>query len=194
MIVLCKNYVKGKSRHGLFVRFLDFVEQWLFSFSHLWFWCWEWNHHVTRVQKYRMASGFSNIWLLLESPSDCFMSVQKGFLRVRVLCYSFFFLNFWTVALKFCNLNMANTPWAGKLVSYFLALMWTGLIGGFIFILLQLILIVDFVHSLAEEWMDKYEENESRACYCGNFIELWNVLRIFFSFTNWFLYLPCFAS
>uniref|UniRef100_A0A158N8M2 Serine incorporator 1 n=4 Tax=Onchocerca TaxID=6281 RepID=A0A158N8M2_ONCVO len=46
-------------------------------------------------------------------------------------------------------------------------LMWIGLIGGFIFILLQLILIVDFAHSLAEGWMEKYEENESRTCYCG---------------------------
>uniref|UniRef100_A0A915BSM8 Serine incorporator 3 n=1 Tax=Parascaris univalens TaxID=6257 RepID=A0A915BSM8_PARUN len=46
-------------------------------------------------------------------------------------------------------------------------LMWIGLLGGFVFILLQLILIVDFAHSLAENWMEKYEENESRACYCG---------------------------
>ncbi|VDO22794.1 unnamed protein product [Brugia timori] len=49
-------------------------------------------------------------------------------------------------------------------------LMWTGLIGGFIFILLQLILIVDFAHSLAEGWMEKYEENESRTCYCGRLL------------------------
>lgn len=47
--------------------------------------------------------------------------------------------------------------------------MWTGLIGGFIFILLQLILIVDFAHSFAEKWMEKFEENESRTCYCGEF-------------------------
>ncbi|VDD90893.1 unnamed protein product [Enterobius vermicularis] len=46
-------------------------------------------------------------------------------------------------------------------------LMWLGLIGGFIFILLQLILIVDFAHSLAENWINKYEEDESRACYAG---------------------------
>ncbi|VDN58930.1 unnamed protein product [Dracunculus medinensis] len=46
-------------------------------------------------------------------------------------------------------------------------LLWIGLLGGFIFILLQLILIVDFSHSLAENWIRKYEENESRACYCG---------------------------
>lgn len=56
--------------------------------------------------------------------------------------------------------------------------MWAGLIGGFIFILLQLILIVDFAHSLAEGWMEKYEENESRACYCGNFKRYsWNIVQ-----------------
>uniref|UniRef100_A0A915PRJ9 Serine incorporator 3 n=1 Tax=Setaria digitata TaxID=48799 RepID=A0A915PRJ9_9BILA len=50
---------------------------------------------------------------------------------------------------------------------FYVTLMWIGLIGGFLFILLQLILIVDFAHSLAEGWMEKYEENESRGCYCG---------------------------
>ncbi|KAK0412790.1 hypothetical protein QR680_006412 [Steinernema hermaphroditum] len=46
-------------------------------------------------------------------------------------------------------------------------LMWIGMIGGFIFILIQLILIVDFAHGLAESWMDSYEENESRGCFFG---------------------------
>lgn len=45
--------------------------------------------------------------------------------------------------------------------------MWVGLLGGFLFILIQLILIVDFAHGLAESWVSQYEETESRACYFG---------------------------
>lgn len=46
-------------------------------------------------------------------------------------------------------------------------LMWIGMIGGFLFILIQLILIVDFAHGLAEKWVDTYEEEESRCCFAG---------------------------
>lgn len=42
-----------------------------------------------------------------------------------------------------------------------------GMIGGFLFILIQLILIVDFAHSWAENWVEKLEETESRCYYCG---------------------------
>jgi len=42
-----------------------------------------------------------------------------------------------------------------------------GISGGFLFILIQLVLIVDFAHGLAEDWILTYEENESRACYLG---------------------------
>lgn len=47
------------------------------------------------------------------------------------------------------------------------ALMWIGMLGGFMFILIQLILIVDFAHGLAEKWVDTYEENDSRFCFAG---------------------------
>ena len=40
-----------------------------------------------------------------------------------------------------------------------------GMIGGFLFILIQLILIVDFAHSWAERWVGKYEETESKFWY-----------------------------
>jgi len=40
--------------------------------------------------------------------------------------------------------------------------MYFGMIGAFVFILIQLILIVDFAHSWAENWYAKFEENESR--------------------------------
>jgi len=40
--------------------------------------------------------------------------------------------------------------------------MYFGMIGGFLFILIQLILIIDFAHSWAEAWMGNYEETESK--------------------------------
>ena len=58
-----------------------------------------------------------------------------------------------------------------------------GLIGGFVFILIQLILIVDFAHGWAESWIEAYEETDNKCyqvgligvafgCYAG----LWDVL------------------
>lgn len=42
-----------------------------------------------------------------------------------------------------------------------------GMIGGFLFIIIQLILIVDFAHSWAENWVEKLEETESKWYYYG---------------------------
>ncbi|KAL1449993.1 hypothetical protein WDU94_002456 [Cyamophila willieti] len=41
-------------------------------------------------------------------------------------------------------------------------MMYIGMIGGFVFILIQLVLLVDFAHSWAEVWVSNYEETESR--------------------------------
>ncbi|XP_044267261.1 probable serine incorporator isoform X2 [Tribolium madens] len=43
--------------------------------------------------------------------------------------------------------------------------MYFGMIGGFLFIVIQLILIVDFAHSWAESWVGNYEETESKGWY-----------------------------
>ena len=40
--------------------------------------------------------------------------------------------------------------------------MYFGLIGGFLFILIQLVLVVDFAHRWAESWVDKCEESNSK--------------------------------
>ncbi|CAH0557607.1 unnamed protein product [Brassicogethes aeneus] len=45
--------------------------------------------------------------------------------------------------------------------------MYFGMIGGFMFIIIQLILIVDFAHSWAEAWVGNYEETESKGWYYG---------------------------
>merc|ERR1719430_2988554 len=40
--------------------------------------------------------------------------------------------------------------------------MYFGMVGGFLFILIQLVLIVDFAHSWAEAWYGNYQENEAK--------------------------------
>ena len=40
--------------------------------------------------------------------------------------------------------------------------MYFGFIGAFLFILIQLILIIDFAHSWAEAWVGNYEESDSK--------------------------------
>ncbi|XP_067014200.1 probable serine incorporator isoform X2 [Anabrus simplex] len=47
--------------------------------------------------------------------------------------------------------------------------MYFGMIGGFLFIIIQLILIVDFAHSWAESWVGNYEETESKKWYAALF-------------------------
>lgn len=47
------------------------------------------------------------------------------------------------------------------------AWMYIGMIGGFMFIVVQLVLIIDFAHSWAENWIGKYEDTDNRGYYVG---------------------------
>lgn len=50
--------------------------------------------------------------------------------------------------------------------------MYFGIVGAFIFIIVQLILIVDFAHSWAESWVSKYEQTESKKWYAALLISM----------------------
>ncbi|XP_013410460.1 probable serine incorporator [Lingula anatina] len=45
--------------------------------------------------------------------------------------------------------------------------MWFGMVGGFLFIIIQLILLIDFAHSWNEKWVGNYEENENKGWFAG---------------------------
>lgn len=49
----------------------------------------------------------------------------------------------------------------------FLAWFWIGVSGAFCFILIQLVLLVDFAHSWNESWVEKMEEGNSKCWYAG---------------------------
>ena len=58
--------------------------------------------------------------------------------------------------------------------------MWfyVGMAGAFCFILIQLVLLIDFAHSWNESWVEKMEEGNSRCWYAGRFFVLQNIFKI----------------
>lgn len=49
-------------------------------------------------------------------------------------------------------------------------MMYMGMVGAFLFIVVQLVLLVDFAHSWADRWVGNYQETNSRGWYAGNII------------------------
>lgn len=47
--------------------------------------------------------------------------------------------------------------------------------GAFCFILIQLVLLIDFAHSWNESWVEKMEEGNSRCWYAGRIAQLFPV-------------------
>jgi hypothetical protein len=57
------------------------------------------------------------------------------------------------------------------------AMMYMGMVGAFLFILIQLVLLVDFAHSWADRWVGNWQETESRGWY----IALLSVTFLFYA-------------
>lgn len=112
-----------------------------------------------------------------------------GYLAVYRVCFAmalfFFAMALLTIGVKSSNdprAGIQNGFWAIKFLvligttigAFFIprgefgeVWMYFGMIGGFIFIIIQLLAIIEFAHSWAESWVDKYEETESKGWYCA---------------------------
>lgn len=118
---------------------------------------------------------------------DCASAV--GYLAVYRLCFALFMF-FVLMAVMMIGVKSSNDPrapiqngfWGIKYIiviaiaigaffipegSFTPTMMWFGMFGGLTFILVQLVLIVDFAHTWAGNWVENYEENESNGWYCA---------------------------
>ncbi|CAI2353419.1 unnamed protein product [Caenorhabditis sp. 36 PRJEB53466] len=115
-------------------------------------------HAIGYQAVYRVCAGAASFFFLMmllmfgvTSSQDGRSSIQNGFWFFKYI------LMFGMIAgYFFVGSDTLATP-----------LMYLGMLGAFLFILIQLILIVDFAHGLAESWVSQYQDNDSRACYAG---------------------------
>ncbi|EGT34050.1 hypothetical protein CAEBREN_24071 [Caenorhabditis brenneri] len=115
-------------------------------------------HAIGYQAVYRVCAGAASFFFIMmvlmfgvSSSKDGRSAIQNGFWFFKYLLMFGIIIGFF-----FIGSEGLATP-----------LMYIGMIGAFFFILIQLILIVDFAHGLAESWVEQYEENDSRACYAG---------------------------
>jgi len=94
---------------------------------------------------------FMIIMLYVKSSRDPRAKIQNGFWFFKILIYIGILVGAFFI------------PKDGSFEEVF---MYFGMIGGFMFILMQLILIIDFVHSWNESWVEKVE-NGDREYYYG---------------------------
>lgn len=83
------------------------------------------------------------------SSRDPRASIQNGFWGIKYMIVTAF-----TFGAFFIPAGSFNTVW-----------MWIGLFGGLAFILVQLILLVDFAHKWAESWTSNYNGPEDRGWF-----------------------------
>lgn len=74
-----------------------------------------------------------------------------------------------------CPLVLVSFSVLFNLLCIIAAWMVIGLIGAFIFIFIQLILLIDFAHGWAENWVGQYEETGSKTYYVGQYCCLYTM-------------------
>ncbi|KAM9782650.1 serine incorporator 2 [Neosynchiropus ocellatus] len=94
---------------------------------------------------------FSVIMIRVRSSRDPRAAIQNGF-----WFFKFLILVAITVGAFFIPDGAFNTVW-----HYF------GVVGSFIFIIIQLILLIDFAHSWNKLWLENAEESGSKCWYAG---------------------------
>jgi len=102
---------------------------------------------------FSMACFFGIMMLIMayvQSSRDPRSYIQNGFWFFKVLAVG---------AIGFGSFYIP----AGS--SFEQVFMYFGIVGGFLFILVQLILLVDFAHSWNESWVEKFEEGKSHFYY-----------------------------
>lgn len=111
-----------------------------------------------------------------------------GYFAVYRLCFALACFYFFFMVLMFCVRSsrdprsmIQNGFWFFKFIilvllivgafyipnngSFEVAFMYIGIVGGFFFILVQLVLLIDFVHTWNENWVEKLEDGEKGYYY-----------------------------
>uniref|UniRef100_A0A1W7R9K5 Putative serine incorporator n=1 Tax=Hadrurus spadix TaxID=141984 RepID=A0A1W7R9K5_9SCOR len=117
------------------------------------------NNAIGYLAVYRICFALTLFFVLfaimmigVKSSKDGRAGIQNGFWAIKYLVL---------IAGMVGAFFIPEQALFGKVWMYF------GMIGAFIFILIQLILIIDFAHSWAENWVGHYEETESKGWYCA---------------------------
>lgn len=87
----------------------------------------------------------------VKSSKDCRTGIQNGYWLFKTLIIVGV-----AVGAFFIPQGSFETAW-----------MVIGMIGGFIFILIQLVLLVDFAHAWNEKWLGNFEDSQSKVWFAG---------------------------
>lgn len=120
------------------------------------------------------------IMIRVRSSNDPRAGIQNGFWGIKYLIIiasmvgAFFIPNgefgnvtsYYHINWELDNVKKKRWNWPTLNISKFEfsedVWMYFGIIGAFLFILIQLVLIIDFAHSWAEAWVGNYEEDDNR--------------------------------
>ncbi|KAH9373758.1 hypothetical protein HPB48_018615 [Haemaphysalis longicornis] len=137
--------------------------------------------------------AFSMMMIGVKSSKDPRSGIQNGCVHVVLICGSCIYIlnviafdpcfacneksliygcllyicRFWAIKYLLLIGAMVGAFFIPDGASFGQVWMYFGMIGGFLFIVIQLILIIDFAHSWANNWVEKYEESQSKGWYCA---------------------------